>query len=171
VPESIEQHARQKLAKLDHYLPLLQDASVEVDIAHQRSKEPHERYLVRVLVSGRGVHLRAEEHASDIGPAVDEAARAIVDQARKHKERLYARARTRPGRQPAQTAGNGGETWEQLARVKRFALRPMTLAEAAEEMELLGHAFFVYKDAEEGTIAVVYRRKSGDYGLIVPELS
>ncbi len=174
VPESVQEHARRKLGKLDHYLPLLQDATVEVDIAHQRAKEPHERYLVRVLVSGRGVHLRAEEHAADIVPALDEAARAVVDQARKHKERLYRRARTRKAKEPvAALPATDGETepWERLARVKRFDVKPMTLREAVDEMELLQHSFFVYHDAEEGQLAVVYRRKAGDYGVIMPELS
>jgi putative sigma-54 modulation protein len=173
VPDSVEQHARRKLGKLDHYLPLLQDATVEVDIAHQRAKEPHERYLVRVLVSGRGVHLRAVEHAAELTPAVDEAARVVIDQARKHKERLVGRARTRPAKRPAPAPSVDGdaESWEQLTRVKRFTLKPMTLREAVDEMELLGHSFFLYLDADEDRFAVVFRRKSGDYGLIVPELS
>ena len=173
VPDSVEQHARRKLGKLDHYLPLLQDATVEVDIAHQRAKEPHQRYLVRVLVSGGGVHLRAEERAAEIVPAVDEAARAVVDQARRHKERLYGRARPRAVKRPASAPASGGDGtgWERIARVKRFAVKPMTLQEAADEMELLGHSFFVYQDADDGQFAVVYRRESGDYGVIMPELS
>jgi putative sigma-54 modulation protein len=172
VPESVEQRARRKLAKLDHYLPLLQDAVVEVDIAHQRAKEPRQRYVVRVLVSGGGVHLRAEEHGSDIGPAVDEAARAIVDQARRQKERLYGRSRAKGAKERAATANDGeAPSWERLARVKRFAMKPMTLQEAVSEMELLGHTFFVYHDADEEQVAVVYQRKNGDYGVIVPELS
>ena len=173
VPDSVEQHARRKLDKLDHYLPLLEDATVQVDIAHQRAKEPHERYLVRVLVSGRGVHLRAVEHAAEITPAVDEAIRVVIDQARKHKDRLHGRTRTRPAGRPAPTPSTDGdaESWERVARVKRFTLKPMTLLEAVDEMELLGHSFFVYLDAEEDRFAVVFRRKSGDYGLIVPEPS
>jgi putative sigma-54 modulation protein len=172
VPDSVQQHARRKLGKLDHYLPLLQDATVEVDIAHQRAKEPHQRYLVRVLVSGGGVHLRAEERAAEIGPAVDEAARAVVDQARRHKERLYGRARPRAAKRlaPAPLSGDG-QGWERLARVKRFAVKPMTVREAADEMELRGHSFFVYQNVDDGQLAVVYRREGGDYGLIVPELS
>ena len=174
VPESVHQHARRKLGKLDRYLPLLQDAVVEVDIAQQRAKEPHERYLVRVLVSGGGVRLRAEERAADITPAIDEAARAVIDQARKHKERLYGRARTRNAKEapPAAPASDGEPApWERLARVKRFGVKPMTLREAVDEMELLGHTFFVYHDAGEGQFAVVYRRKGGNYGVIMPELS
>ncbi len=174
MPDSVEQRARRKLAKLDHYLPLLQDAVVEVDIAHERTKEPNQRYFVRVLVSGGGVHLRAEEHAADVGPAVDNAARAIIDQARRHKERLYKRGHARGAKdamEPRIEAGANDEPWERLARIKRFDVKPMTLQDAVSDMEMLGHAFFVYHDADEGQIAVVYRRKGGDYGVILPELS
>jgi putative sigma-54 modulation protein len=175
VPESAEQHARRKLSKLDHYLPLLSDAQVEVDIAHQRAKEPHERYLVRVLVSGKGVRLRAEERGEDIKPALDRAARTVIDQARKQKERLYGRtkARTAKGtRRPSQANGRpGAPAWQELARVKRFAPERMTVREAADEMNALGHSFFLYHDAEEDRLAVLYRRKGGDYGVILPEPS
>ena len=174
VPDSVEQRARRKLAKLDHYLPLLQDAIVEVDIAHELTKDPKQRYFVRVLVSGAGVHLRAEEHGADVGPAVDEAARAVVDQARRHKERLYKRSRAKGAKdaaQPQAPSDGEAEPGERLSRIKRFAVKPMTLQDAVNDMEMLGHAFFVYHDADEGQIAVVYRRKGGDYGVILPELS
>jgi len=58
----------------------------------------------------------------------------------------------------------GGE----IVRVKRFELVPMTPSEAVEQMELLGHQFFVFFDADEGGVSVVYRRRDGNYGLIVP---
>jgi ribosome hibernation promoting factor len=173
VPDSVEQRARRKLAKLDHYLPLLQDAVVEVDIAHQPAKEPNQRYLVRVLVNGSGVHLRAEEHGADIGPAVDQAARAITDQARRHKERLYSRSHHRGTKDAIQpeAPSDAPEQWQRLGRVKRFRVKPVNLEDAVTEMEMLGHDFFVYLDAEEEQIAVVYRRKGGDYGVILPEFS
>lgn len=174
VPDSVEQRARRKLSKLDHYLPLLHDATVEVDIAHEHAKEPKRRYVVRILVSGGGVHLRSEEHAADVGPAVDEAARVVVDQARRHKERLYSRSHARGAKGAAGAitdAEDEAEVAEQLARIKRFSVKPMTLQDAVNEMEHLGHSFFVYQDADEEQFAVVYRRKGGDYGVILPELS
>lgn len=169
VPESVEQRALRKLSKLDHYLPLLQDATVEVDIAHEHAKEPARRYSVRVLVSGGGVHLRSEEHGADIGPALDEAARAVVDQARRHKERLYSRNHGRGAKDFAPPVVV--ERGEHLSKIKRFRLKPMTLQDAVEEMELLGHSFYVYFDADEDQIAVAYRRKAGDVGVILAELS
>jgi putative sigma-54 modulation protein len=171
VPDSVEQRARTKLAKLDRYLARLQDASVEVDISHEHAKEPRQRFCVRVLVSGSGVHLQAEEHASDVGPALDEAARAVIDQARKHKERLDSRSHLKTDKTATTSSEPPGvEKWERLARIKRFSLKPMILEEAVSEMEMLGHDFFVYLDADEEQIGVVYKRRGGDYGVILPEL-
>lgn len=169
MPDSLVERAQRKLAKLDHYLPLLRDATVEVDVAHQKAKEPSQRYLVHVLVDGSGVHLRAEEHAAKPEAALDEAAKAVTKQARRHKERLYGRSRARTKEPPLpvpEVAGAAGR----IARTKRFPIKPMTVEEAMEEMELLGHAFFVYHDAEAETFAVLYRRRAGDYGVIIPEL-
>lgn len=168
VPDSVEERARQKLGRLDHYLPLLHDAIVEVDIAHQKAKEPDQRYLVRVTVDGGGAQLRAEEHASTPEVAVDQAARVLAGQARRHKQRLYERGRNK-GAPPA-FEGEIEKTARKVSRVKRFAMKPMTMDEALLEIEALGHEFFVFQHAAEGQVAVLYRRRAGDYGLIMPEL-
>ena len=60
---------------------------------------------------------------------------------------------------------------QEVVRVKRFPMSPMDADEAIEQMELLGHTFFVYYDADEGGVNVVYRRDDGNYGLIIPELA
>jgi len=171
VPDSVEKRAREKLGRLDHYLPLLHDAVVEVDIAHQKAKEPDQRYLVRVTVAGGGAQLRAEEHAAKPEAAVDQAARVLAGQARRHKQRLYERGRAKVD--PAEIAQRAGakSSPDKVMRVKRFGIKPMTVDEAVEEMEALGHEFFVFHHAEAGQFAVLYRRRAGDYGVIIPELS
>jgi putative sigma-54 modulation protein len=58
-----------------------------------------------------------------------------------------------------------------VVRTKRFTVQPMTKEEAVEQMELLGHSFFIYWDADDKLYAVVYRRQSGDYGVLQPELA
>lgn len=167
VPDSVEERARQKLGRLDHYLPLLHDAIVEVDIAHQKAKEPDQRYLVRVTVDGGGVQLRTEEHASTPEVAVDQVARVLAGQARRHKQRLYERGRNKG--EPAAFEGEIEKTARKVSRVKRFAMKPMTVDEALLEIEALGHEFFVFQHVVEGQVAVLYRRRAGDYGLIMPE--
>lgn len=175
VPESVEERARRKFGRLDHYLPLLRDAVVEVDVAQERTKEPDRRYVVRATVNGGGVRLRAEERAAELKLALDLAARVLVEQTRRHKQRLYGRGRAR-GRSEnmTQTAPLPEETpgpRDRVARVKRFAVKPMTVDEAVEQMKTLGHDFFVFHDADADQFAVLYRRRAGDYGLILPELS
>ena len=173
VPEHVEERARTKLVRLEHYLPALRDAAVEVDFTHEKAKEPGQRYLIRVTVSGHGVHLQADERAAKPEAAVDQAVRVLTGQARKHKERLYERGRTRTAKEAAGSApvepDNAALLANRIVRVKRFAIKPMTKAEAVEQMEALAHSFYLYHDADEEQFALLYRRKDGDYGLIVPE--
>jgi putative sigma-54 modulation protein len=183
VPEHVEERARRKLERLARYLPILGDAAVEVDLTQEKAKEPDRRYVVRVTVSGRGVHLQAEERAAQPAAAVDQAAQVLGRQARRHKERLYERGRTREAKETAGVASSlesemgeegseeGSESRTPVARVKRFAIKPMTTEEAAEQMEALGHAFFLFYDAEAEQFHLLYRRRAGDYGLIIPELA
>lgn len=181
VPDQVAERANRKLANLDHYLPLLRDAVVEVDVAHQRTKEPNGRFVVHVSVRGNGVHLRAEEHAARPETAIDSAARVLTEQARRHKERLYDRSRHAASRggsrgeaQPESSLNPDDEEsamLDKVARVKRFAVKPMSIEEAVEQMEALGHSFYLFLEADEQQVALLYRRQAGDFGLIIPELA
>ena len=179
VPDRVVEHARRKLGRLDHYLPLLKDGAVEVDIARERTKEPDGRYLIHVTVHGNGVHLRAEERAAQPEAAIDLAARVLTEQARRHKQRLYGRSRSTA---PKELAGGDAELasstepeddedpiLEKIGKVKRFPVKPMTVEEAVEQMELLQHDFFLFMDADLRQFGLIYRRHAGDYGLIIPE--
>jgi hypothetical protein len=104
---------------------------------------------------------------------VDAVAHVVTRQAERYKERLYGRGR-RGEKQAAAEPVEAEQTRspaDKVARVKRLAVKPMSTSEAVEQMELLGHDFFLFHDAEEGRIAVLYRRRAGDYGVIIPELS
>lgn len=171
VPDHVAERARRKLGKLPHYLPLLEDAAVEVDLAHEKAKEPDRRYVARVQVSARGVHLQAAERAAKPEAAVDQAAQVLTRQAQRHKQRLYQRGRTMSSKALAEELEKEPAQPEQVARVKRFPVKPMTAAEALEQMRALRHDFFLFHDADLGQFALLYRRRAGDYGLIIPELS
>jgi putative sigma-54 modulation protein len=168
VPDNVAERARRKLGKLSHYLPLLHDAVVEVDIAHEKAKDPDKRFVIRVTVDGGGVHLRAVERAATLETAVDQAARVLTGQSRKHKQRLYERGRSPADVPPLLSRPKRAKP--KVTREKRFDVKPMTLNEAVEEMEALGHEFFVFHHAAEDQVAVLYRRHAGGYGLIIPEL-
>ena len=181
VPDQVTERARQKLGRLDHYLPLLRDAIVEVDVAQERTKEPDRRYVVHVAVHGNGVHLRAEGRAARPETAIDLAAHVLIEQARRHKQRLYGRSRTTVPKEvareraeptsPPEPEDDEPEILQKIGKIKRFPVKPMTTEEAVEQMELLGHNFFLFLDADVRQFALLYRRRAGDYGLIIPELS
>ncbi|OGO49805.1 MAG: ribosomal subunit interface protein [Chloroflexi bacterium RBG_16_68_14] len=181
VPDHVETRLRHKLARLEHYLPLLRDAAAEVDMAHEKAKEPDQRYVVHVTVSGHGVHLQAEERAARPEAAVDQAVQVLSAQARRQKQRLYERGRKRAAKElapqlaeaapPSELEKEEQDLLSGVARVKRFPVKPMTTEEAVEELELLGHDFFLFYHGELEQFALLYRRRAGNYGLIIPELS
>lgn len=178
VPPKLEERARTKLGQLDHFLPLLRDAVVEVNMTHEKAKQPDQRYLVHVRISGNGVHLETEERAAQPEAAVDQAAHVLSRQARRHKGRLYDRGRNKTAKEVAAEPGpppdpeeEVARAHERLSRVKRILVKPMTVGEAVEQMEALGHDFFVFHEEDREQFVVLYRRHAGDYGLIVPELS
>jgi putative sigma-54 modulation protein len=173
VPEPVEERARKKLGRLPHYLPLLDDSTAEVDIAHEKAKEPGKRFVINVTVSGHGVHLQAQSRAAQPETAVDRVVQALTRQARRQKDFRYTRTRVKAAKTPraARARAENSGMPKDLSRVKRFAVKPMTTVEALEQMEMLKHDFFLFQDADAGQVALLYRRRAGDYGLIVPELS
>jgi ribosomal subunit interface protein len=177
VPDTLAERARRKLARLDRYLPLLKDGSVEVDFAHERTKEPDQRFVLRVSVAGGGVRLRTEERASRPEAAVDQAANALSAQARRHKQRLYERGRAKSGRRTARAApADGGSAvdddsaLDKIAKVERVAVKPMSSEEAVEQMDLFELEFLLFHDVDVGTFSLLYRGKNGTYRMIIPEL-
>ena len=171
VPEDVEERARTKFQHLEHYLPLLKDGTCNVDLSHEKAKEPDRRFIVHVNVSAHGVHLQATGHAEQPEAAIDHAAHVLTRQAQRQKDRLYSHGRhggkeTKPAPAPEEPDISPGRP----ARVKRFVMKPMTVSEAMEQIEALGHSFYVFHHANEERVAVLYRRHAGGYGLILPEL-
>ncbi len=173
VPEHVQERARNKFSRLQHYKPLLSEGVCEDEHSHEKAKEPDRRYVIHVNVSGHGVHLRVEAHAADPEAAIDRAAHVLSRQAQRHKDRLYRRGRGRApkGALPAPEATAPEDRTDHIARVKHLALKPMTEEEAREQMEALGHDFFVFHHADIEQITVLYRRHGKEYGLIIPEIS
>lgn len=176
--EALREYARRRIGKLDRYLPAVQDAVVEV--RRENTRAAQQRYVVEVTMTVRGAVLRAEERAADPRVAVDEVADALGRQVRRHKDKLYRSGRSAhvarhaeeseraPGPEDVLPPEEEEVLPGRVVRVKRFDIKPMTVEEAAEQMELLGHTFFLYFDAAERRYALLYRRRDGDYGLIIP---
>ena len=165
VSEGLKEYVEKKIGKLDRYLPSLTEARVE--FAMEKTKSVNHREVVQVTLRTNGTILRGEERASDFGTAVDIVVEKLEKQIERYKGKHY-RGRAQAERAtPAEAETEEAET-PRIVRMKRFRTRPMTEEEAIEQMELLGHNFFVFTNREHGKINVLYRRNDGNYGLIEP---
>ncbi len=177
VTDSLREYATRKLSRLSRYLPMVDETIVDLE---QEGGENARRYVVQLTVNCNGTYLRAEERGSRLLPVIDAAADVLAHQVRRYKEKVYRSDRHLKARKVAQ-AGKAAAPEEaeeeqeeeiilgRVVRVKRFPVKPMTEEEAIEQMELLGHDFFLFFDADTDTYAVLYRRREGDYGMIIPE--
>jgi putative sigma-54 modulation protein len=129
-------------------------------------------------VNCNGTYLRAEERGPRLLAAIDAAADVMSRQVRRFKDRSYHSGRRGEAKEAARIEQPKVEEEEEVeeefvlgkvVRVKRFPMKPMSEEEAVEQMELLGHAFFLFFDASANTYAVLYRRRNGDYGMIFPQ--
>ncbi len=176
VTTRLQNYVEKKTSRLDRYMPNLVEARVDLsEETHARNAE--EREVAQITVrDNRGTILRAEERSSDMFAAID----AVVD-------KLYRQISRYRGKQRRKwrNAGNTEELMlgeplpyeeeeedeeSQVVRYKRFSMRPMALEEAIDQLELLGHDFYVFFNIDEGTVNVVYRRRDNNYGLVQPEL-
>ena len=166
VSPHLREYVEQKVEKLDRYLPLIEEARVDLKVENTRSAA--HRQIAQLTVWVPGTILRAEERTGDmfasIDAVLDKMYRQIARYKGKRRNRWHAVAEEPSVEEPAE------ETGGEIVRVKRFELRPMMPEEAVEQMDLLGHHFYVFLNVEEGAINVVYRRDDGNYGLLQPAL-
>jgi putative sigma-54 modulation protein len=160
------------LQKVDHAARILDGGiGVDVELIEEQNPRLAHRYRVEITSRTRGHTVRVEGSGVDDRAALDVAVDKFERQLRKLKERLIQRSRQpqdkRLNPQPVISDEQGDE--RRIVRTKRFAMRPMTPEEAALEMEMLGHAFFFFLDAETGRHCVLYYRRDGSLGLIEPE--
>jgi putative sigma-54 modulation protein len=153
---------------------------VDVDLSTENTRSANEREVAQITIrDNRGTILRAEERSNDIFTAVD----AVIDKLYRQISR-YRGKRQNKWRNSPDTASileplpieeelealEEEEGAERIVRYKRFTMRPMAAEEAIEQMELLGHDFFVFYNMDDDAVNVLYRRHDGDYGLLQPEL-
>lgn len=171
VTERLQNYVEKKIGKLDRYLPSISEAWVDLSV--EGTKAAQDRQVCQVTVRANGTILRAEERSDDMFSAID----TVLD-------KMYRQIARYKGKRQNRWRGAGTvaeplplelEEFEEeassIVRYKRFQMTPMNPEEAVEQMELLGHDFFVFYNADEGEINVLYRRKDGDYGVIQPELA
>ena len=168
----------------------LQDRVIRVEVefhASEGTKDPSDAVVVQLtLRSSRGPVIRAEARSNDKTAAFDMALERLMSQLRKAADRRKTHRGLRAGNiaeivhPVAEVNGHGADDVEPrevaglvvtgdgplVVREKEFSTAPLTLAQALDEMELVGHDFFLYQDADSGRPSVVYRRKAYNYGVI-----
>jgi putative sigma-54 modulation protein len=177
ITDWLREYVEKKVNKLDRYLPDINEARVELSV--QKTRSSQDRQVAQLTVRSNGVILRAEERTDDIFAAID----AVVDKMHRQIARYKGKRKDRwqgqgPGRAEVEPAPPETEALEEpeeetggIVRVKRFSVSPMDENEAIQQMELLGHDFFVFFNPNSGKLSVVYRRKDGNYGLLEPDLA
>jgi putative sigma-54 modulation protein len=178
INDGLREFIDRRAAQLDHLVGRVSDAKLELRGRHNRVG-PDTTTAQLTIRSGRAL-LRAEERAPDQRQAVDQVFDKLERQIRRvHDKRTRRRAAgqetIRVGaldlEAPADIEPLDGEEANiaDLVRTKRFGLKPMDVEEAIEQMELLGHDFFLFHYADEDIPSVVYRRRDGAYGLLIPK--
>jgi len=166
-----------KLRKLERYFDEI--GAVHIDCSRVQLRGSGETHIVQATLNAeRGMMIRAEERDPDFLAAVDRLHDTLQRQLTRYKDRHYRRGKGRrvpSGGEalspidPVSPGANG--TGPNLVKIKQFVYKPMDSDEAIEQMELLGHDFFVFTDAASNQVNVVYRRHDGNYGLIEQEVS
>ena len=170
--DNIRDYVEKKAAKLERFLQEIDE--IRVELSHIKSaRSAADRQVAQITVHGKGFILRTEERADDIHAAFDTALDKMQRQVDRYKGKHY-RGRG-DGRSAAEVmeedlpVDETGELLPLIARRKKFIVLPMNEDEAVEQMRLLGHDnFFVFFNAEQNSIQVLYRRRNGSYGLIEP---
>jgi putative sigma-54 modulation protein len=172
--ERVKSHVEEKAGRLDHYLPAIEEAYVELT-HHNSARSANDRNVAQITVRGKGLTLRTEERADEVQAAFDVALDKLHRQIERYKGKHYhGRGNGRPAAEVLEEtaapddAQNSGPLIE---RRKQFRIVPMNELEAIEQMRLLGHDnFFIFYNADTSRINVLYLRRNGSYGLIEPEI-
>lgn len=170
VSPTIEDYATKRIGKMSRYLPNIDEGKVE--ISREGARQPDQRFVVQVTLDSNGVLIRAQEHGEDIRTAVDRVVDALTSRISHYKGKHFDRSndtvrKMEPSLEPAEATP---EEPRRLVKTKRFTLKPMSLDEAMDQMELLGHDFFLFVNSDDDKANLLYRRKDGDYGLIEPDM-
>lgn len=164
VRDSFKERIDKKLGKLDRFFD--EGASAIVTVTNEGERE-----TVEVTIQSRGMFYRAEKTTEDRLDSLEAVVDSLTRQIIKNKDKLGKKLRDSAFEAENVEVGEENEQSYgeyEIARTKRFVLRPMSVEEAILQMNLVGHAFFVFLDADSSEINVVYRRQNGTYGVLEP---
>lgn len=173
VTKGLKEAIEQKLGKLERYFTPETEIIVTLNVEKGRQK-------IEVTIPVKGSLIRSEQTSNDMYVSIDLVEEVIERQLRKYKNKLVAKNQGHP----TSAVPSGSIKKEffdeeddvedeevKIVRTKKFGIKPMYPEDACIQMELLGHSFFVFSNAETDEVNVVYKRKDGSFGLIEPEFS
>ena len=169
VPDRVRKYAERKFARLERLLDDRTDAVVE--LSNETHRSAADAHIADVSLVIGGTTLRSSATGSSYQAALDEVLDKVERQAIDHKEKPRVRARPEEEKILLRKIADGtseGEPDRQIVKTKRFAIEPMFEEDAVVAMEDLGHDFYVFVNAENERVAILYKRKDGRYGLIEP---
>jgi putative sigma-54 modulation protein len=172
VTDALFEHAERKLGKLSRILPPWDDATrVELELSVENTKSHGQDQVAEVTVRTKGPVLRVRERGKDMYNAIDQATHKLERQAAKYRDRRKRRRGGRPTAPPApeQVAAPAADVGPVIVKSKRFPMEPMSAEDAALQLDMLNHDFYVFRNEDGGNVNVIYRRRDGNYGLIAPE--
>ena len=168
ITEALEDSVCKKLSKLDKYFS--QELEAHVTLSVEKNNQ-----IIEVAILVNGMHLRAQERNADLYIAIDSVVDKIYKQIRKQKTKLLKKYHDNKDLKNSSILFDNIEVYEEeeeadkIVKTKKFPIKPMFRDEAILQMELMGHDFYVFMNAETNVVNVLYRRKSGNYGLIEAE--
>lgn len=169
VTGAIKDYVEKKIGKLERYFDIPPTSDVNVNLSVYNDEQE-----IEVTIPMPNLLLRAEEQHTDLYAAIDLVVDKLERQIRKYKTKVNRknRQKTAPkhifAEMEKDAAYDEDDDGIEIVRTKRFDFKPMDSEEAILQMDMIGHTFFVFNNAESGNTSVVYRRNDGKYGLIEP---
>ncbi|MFV0363302.1 MAG: ribosome hibernation-promoting factor, HPF/YfiA family [Suipraeoptans sp.] len=166
VTDGLREAVESKLGKLERYFTPETEIVVTLSVEKERQK-------IEVTIPMKGSIIRSEQVSSDMYVSIDLVEEVIERQLRKYKNKLVERHQEGGFLKEDffDSEDSNDDEDVKIVRTKRFGIKPMYPEDACVQMELLGHDFFVFSNAETDEVNVVYKRKNGTFGLIEPEFN
>ncbi|HHU48635.1 MAG: ribosome hibernation-promoting factor, HPF/YfiA family [Caldicoprobacterales bacterium] len=167
ITDALRRQINKKVGKLERYFVPGTEAQVTLSVEKNR-------HIVEVTIPFNGILIRAEESTDNMYASIDKVLDKLERQIHKYRTKLERSFRTGAFVDDKMVFSKGeyrdqGDEELKIVRTKRFAVKPMSIEEALMQMDLLGHSFFVFSNADTDEVNVVYKRRDGRYGLIEPE--
>lgn len=160
--DALKDIVEKKIGKLGKYF------SPEIE-AHATLSVQKNRQIIEVTIPFNGIILRGEESTEDMYSSIDNVVDKIEKQIMKHKTKLERRVHEGTLRFANIAYDYEEEDEPKIVKTKKFSIKPMDIDEALLQMDLIGHSFYVFRNADTNEVNVIYKRKDGNYGLIEPE--